>query len=83
MVVATRDRCPACSRFLITSRFDASFRLPDATERLTFGIPGSLCDGCSQLYVDPALLDLLGLEGGHCTFAIESDIVIQEQAWSA
>jgi hypothetical protein len=83
MVVATRDRCPACSRYLITSRFDASFRLPDDTERLCFGIPGSLCDGCSQLYVDPALLELLGLEGGHCTFAIESDHVLQEETWSA
>ena len=55
-----RDRCPGCSRRLIITRFDTTFRLPDRTERLCFGIPGGLCE-----------------------FAIESDVVLQEEAWSS
>ena len=78
-----RDRCPACSRRLITTRFDTTFRLPDQSERLCFGIPGGLCEDCHQLYIDPDLIELLDLASGRCTFAIESDLVIQEQAWSA
>ena len=34
-----RDRCPGCSRRLIITRFDTTFRLPDRTERLCFGDP--------------------------------------------
>jgi hypothetical protein len=78
-----RERCPACTRRLITTRFDTSFRMPDQSERLCFAIPGGLCEDCHQLYIDPDLIDLLDLSSGHCTFAIESDLVIQEQAWSA
>ena len=79
----TRERCPRCTSKLVISRFDTAFRLDDASERLCFGIPGSLCQGCVQLFVDPDLLDLLDLEKAVCTFAIESDLVLQEQAWSA
>jgi hypothetical protein len=50
---------------------------------LCFGIPGGLCEDCSQLYIDPALIELLDLGEGRCVFAIESDLVLQEQAWSA
>jgi hypothetical protein len=78
-----RDRCPVCSHRLITTRFDTTFRLPDRTERLCFGIPGGLCEDCSQLYIDPDLIELLDLGQGRCVFAIESDLVVQEQAWSA
>ena len=58
---AVRDRCPACARRLITTRFDTTFRLPDRSERLCFGIPGGLCEDCSQLYIDPELIELLDL----------------------
>ncbi len=78
-----RERCPACRRRLITTRFDTAFRMPDQSERLCFGIPGGLCEDCHQLYIDPELIDLLDLASGRCTFAIESDLVIQEQAASA
>ena len=47
-----------------------------------FGIPGGLCSDCNQLYIDPDLIELLDLGSGRCTFAIESDLVLQEQAWS-
>lgn len=79
---SARDRCPACSRLLISTRFDTTFRMPDQTERLCFGIPGGLCSDCHQLYIDPDLIELLDLGTGRCTFAIESDLVLQEQAWS-
>ena len=77
-----RDRCPHCGRQLLTTRFDTTFKLPDATERLCFGIPGGLCHECHQLYIDPELIDLLGLDSARCVFAIESDRVLQEEAWS-
>jgi hypothetical protein len=64
------------------SRFDTTFRLPDRSEALHFGIPGRLCESCSQLYIDPDLIELLGLGKGRCVFAIESDLVVQEQARS-
>src|SRR6266496_2646911 len=54
-----RERCPRCSHKLIVTRFDTTFRLPDRTERLCFGIPGGLCEDCHQLYIDPDLIDLL------------------------
>ncbi len=76
------DSCPQCRRRLVNSRFDASFRLPDATERLCFGIPAALCEDCQQLYVDPDLIELLEVPRGRCTFAIESDIVLRGEAWS-
>jgi len=82
-MAAVRDRCPACARRLITTRFDTTFRLPDRSERLCFGIPGGLCEDCSQLYIDPDLIELLDLGEGRCVFAIESDLVVQEQAWSS
>jgi hypothetical protein len=79
----SHERCPSCSRRLIVSRFDTTFRLPDRSEALHFGIPGRLCESCSQLYIDPDLIELLGLGKGRCVFAIESDLVVQEQAWSS
>ncbi len=76
------ELCPRCNTRLAVSRFDTSFRLGDGSERLCFSIPGSLCEGCVQLFVDPDLLEVLDLDRAVCTFAIESDRVIQEQAWS-
>ena len=78
----SRDRCPACTRLLISTRFDATFRMPDQSERLCFGVPGGLCADCHQLYIDPDLIELLDLASGRCTFAIETDLVVQERAWS-
>jgi hypothetical protein len=78
-----RDRCPGCGRHLIITRFDTTFRLEDRTERLCFGIPGGLCEDCHQLYIDPELVETLDLGAGRCVFAIESDTVLQEQAWSS
>jgi hypothetical protein len=78
-----RDRCPGCSRRLIITRFDTTFRLSDGSERLCFAIPGGLCEDCHQLYIDPELIELLDLGEGRCVLAIESDIVLQEQAWSS
>jgi hypothetical protein len=78
----TRERCPQCGRQLLNSRFDTSFRLFDRTERLCFGIPGGLCEPCHQLYLDPDLIGLLDLDRARCTFAIESDLVLQQRAWS-
>ncbi len=80
--MAQHERCPGCSRRLIVSRFDTTFRMPDRSERLHFGIPGRLCETCSQLYIDPDLIELLDLGRGRCVFAIESDLVVQEQAGS-
>ena len=79
----TRERCPQCSRQLINTRFDTTFRLAGGTERLCFGIPGGLCEDCHQLYIDPELIELLDLSAGRCVFAIESDRVLQEGAWSS
>lgn len=79
-MATARDRCPGCGRRLISSRFDATFRMPDQTERLCFAIPGGLCDECHQLYIDPKLIELLDVPDGRCTFAIESDLVMQARA---
>jgi hypothetical protein len=75
------NACPLCSRSLVSSRFDATFRLPDGDERLFFGIPASLCELCQQLYLDPELIDLLEVPEGRCTFAIETDQVLLRGAW--
>ncbi|MDP8904632.1 MAG: hypothetical protein M3N29_04845 [Chloroflexota bacterium] len=74
--------CPQCTRRLVTSRFDATFRLPDGNERLCFGLPAGLCEDCEQLYIDPDLIALLDLPHGRCVFAIESDQVLMREAWS-
>jgi hypothetical protein len=81
--MSPHERCPQCSRQLINSRFDATFRLDDDSERLCFGIPGGLCEDCHQLYIDPELIELLDVADGRCVFAIESDAVLQEQLWSS
>jgi hypothetical protein len=77
--------CPVCSRSLVSSRFDATFKLPEGDERLFFGLPASLCEVCQQLYLDPDLIDLLEVPEGRCTFAIESDQVLLRGAgaWSS
>jgi hypothetical protein len=74
--------CPECGRPLVNTRYDATFRLPDRTERLCFGIPAGLCADCHQLYMDPELIELLDLDAGRCVFAIESDTVLQAAAGS-
>lgn len=75
------DSCPQCHRRIVSSRFDASFRLQDGKERLCFGIPAAMCKDCQQLYVSPELIDLLEVRG-RCTFAIESDVYMRDQAWA-
>ncbi len=80
---SSRLDCPECHRPLVNTRFDATFRLPDRSERLCFGIPAGLCRGCHQLYMDPELVDLLDLDAGRCVFAIESDTVLQAGARSS
>ena len=82
-MASPRDRCPECTRRLVVSRFDARFRLPDRTERLCFAVPGGLCEDCHQLYIDPELIETLHLGLARCVFAIESDLVLQELAWSS
>ncbi|MEJ7747917.1 MAG: hypothetical protein WKF56_01360 [Candidatus Limnocylindrales bacterium] len=82
-MLSSRDLCPACGHRLFMTRFDTTFRLPDRTERLCFGIQGGLCEDCSQLYIDPDLIDLLDLGEARCVFAIESDLVIQQRTWSS
>ena len=77
------NACPVCSRSLVSSRFDATFRLPEGSERLFFGLPASLCAICQQLYLDPDLIELLEVPEGRCTFAIESDQVLLREAWSS
>jgi hypothetical protein len=76
------NACPVCSRSLISSRFDTTFRLPDGDERYFFGIPASLCEKCQQLYLDPDLIELLEVPDARCTFAIETDQVLLAEAWS-
>lgn len=81
-MVFPQERCPQCGERLVTTKFDTTFRLADESERLCFGIPGSLCAECHQLYVDPGLIELLDLGTGRCVFAIESDAVLMEEARS-
>jgi hypothetical protein len=71
------ETCRFCTGELLTSVFDTVFREPEAGERLFFAIPGALCVPCRQLYVDQQLIGILGLDGARCTFAIESDRVLQ------
>ena len=59
--VAPPRALPPLQPRLIMTRFDTTFRLPDRTERLCFGIPGGLCEDCHQLYIDPELIELLDL----------------------
>lgn len=77
-----REHCPSCDQRLVESRFDATFRMPDRSERLCFGVPAALCADCHQLYLDPELIELLNVPGGRCIFAIESDVVFQQRAAS-
>lgn len=77
------NACPVCSRSLVSSRFDTTFRLPDGDERYFFAIPASLCERCQQLYLDPDLIEVLDVPDGRCTFAIETDQVLVSEAWSS
>lgn len=80
---AAPESCRFCSGLLLSSVFDAAFRDPIAEERLFFAIPGALCVPCRQLYVDQQLIAILGLDEARCTFAIESDRVLQAGASGA
>jgi hypothetical protein len=71
------ESCRFCGGQLLTSVFDTAFKDTVAEERLFFAIPGALCVPCRQLYVDQQLIGILGLDGARCTFAIESDRVLQ------
>ncbi|HEX2766321.1 MAG TPA: hypothetical protein VHR55_06770 [Candidatus Limnocylindria bacterium] len=71
------ESCRFCTGTLLTSVFDTVFRDVENDERLFFAIPGALCVPCRQLYVDQQLIGILGLDGARCTFAIESDRVLQ------
>jgi hypothetical protein len=71
------ESCRFCSGTLLTSVFDTAFRDQSAEERLFFAVPGALCVPCRQLYVDQQLINILGLDGARCTFAIESDRVLR------
>lgn len=71
------ETCRFCDGSLLSSVFDTVFRDEEADERLFFAIPGALCVPCRQLYVDRQLIGILGLDGARCTFAIESDRVLQ------
>jgi hypothetical protein len=71
------ETCRFCDGSLLSSVFDTVFRDAEADERLFFAIPGALCVPCRQLYVDQQLIGILGLDGARCTFAIESDRVLQ------
>ena len=70
------ESCRFCGGGLLTSLFDTAFRDLQAEERLFFAVPGALCVPCRQLYVDQQLIGILGLDGARCTFAIESDRVL-------
>jgi hypothetical protein len=76
------QHCPGCGGPLTRSEYDAAFRMADRSERLLLGIPGGLCMDCHQLYVDPDLIDWLGIDDGRCTFAIESDRLVRERAFA-
>jgi hypothetical protein len=56
--------------------------MPDGTELLCFTVPGSLCSTCSQLLVDPDLIEAMDLGDGRCIFAIESDTTLVQRASS-
>lgn len=75
--------CPVCNRKLFNSRFDATFRLEDGSEKFFFALPASLCAICQQLYIDPDLIELLSVPEGRCTFAIETDAVLKHGAWTS
>jgi hypothetical protein len=81
--MSPRPRCPQCGGPLIDGRWDATFRMPDRSERQLFGIPAGLCEECAQLRIDREIFELLDLAGGRCVFAIESDHVAQERARAA
>lgn len=78
-----KDQCPQCSRHLVDSRFDTTFRMPDGTERLCFAIPAALCSDCHQLYLDPDIIELLDIPDGRCVFAIETDVMLRQRAGQA
>ena len=74
--------CPACGDRLAVSTYDAAFRMLDGTELLCFAVKGSLCSTCSQLLVDPDLIEAMDLGDGRCVFAIQSDTELMERASS-
>lgn len=78
--VVDGEECRFCGRPLFTSVFDTAFRDATSEEHLFFAVPGALCVPCKQLFVDHQLLTILGLREARCTFAIESDRILQARA---
>ncbi len=74
--------CPVCGDLLAVSLYDATVRMPDSSELLCFAVPGRLCARCSQLLVEPDLIEALNLGDGRCVFAIASDTTLAERASS-
>ena len=74
------EECRFCGRRLLASVFDTAFRDETSEEHLFFAVPGALCVPCKQLFVDHQLLTILGLRDARCTFAIESDRILQARA---
>lgn len=65
--------CPNCDNEMLTSLFDTVWPRPNKKERLVFKLPGSFCEKCSMLYIDPFILEKEGLTNLTCKFAIELD----------
>jgi hypothetical protein len=79
--MALHERCPSCSRRLIVSRFDTTFRMSDRSEQLHFGILTISARPAAALHrsrPDRAAR----ARTRRCVFAIESDLAVQEQARS-
>ena len=75
--------CPQCGRSLLISCFDTTFAFAGGDERQLLGLPGGMCQPCQQLYLEPQLIDRLVLAAARCTFAIESDQFLLQEAWVA
>ena len=67
--------CPQCSNEILTSFFDTIWFRPNKKEKYVFNLPAYFCAKCSELYVEPGILEARGLTGLKCTFAIELDII--------
>ena len=67
--------CRICGQPLTSSRFDATFR-DGGSEHLFFKLPGALCVPCKQFFIDPQLVEMIGMTNAHCTMAIETDAVL-------
>lgn len=75
--------CPRCGHPLLTSVFDTTFGLDDGAEQQFMGVPGSMCQPCQQLFLEPQISTALGVAAGSCLFAIESDQFLLQDFWAA